>query len=164
MRTLAATFLLCSLAACSGDDDDSHVTPPPPPGTGGTMTATLSTGAFSSSTAAGVYSSANGGLIVINAATLAVPAYSIAMSFSGINQTGTYALTRTAPLRTISIGRSDGLTWGTSVTGGSGSVTFTKLTSTRAEGTFTFTAPPASGNSAALTATNGQFALNLIAQ
>jgi hypothetical protein len=83
--------------------------------------------------------------------------YAVTLSASAITGPGTYNLSTTVPLRFAVVGSSTGVGYTTTVTGSSGTITFTTITSTHAVGTFSFTAVANTGGTGTIQVTNGSF-------
>jgi hypothetical protein len=87
--------------------------------------------------------------------------WSLTLSASSVTGPGTYALNTTTPLRFAVAGSSTGVGYVTNVPGGTGTITFTTLTSTHATGTYSYTAVANSGGTGTVTVTNGSFDVTL---
>ncbi len=104
------------------------------------MTAKIDGTAWSAPSASGSYGN---GILAFAGANLQLGTIGVGVIASG---PGTYAIGVGGPGNaSVSIG---GQAWSAAITGGSGSVTITSLTSTGAQGTFQFTAVPATGTGA----------------
>ena len=111
-------------------------------GKGAVTTSTATAGSFSI-----VGTASNGGRLSINAV--------------GVKSAGTYSMSASGSASgTYAVGTS---TWLSTISGGSGSIVFTTLTSTHATGTFSFTGAPVVGTSASgnKSVTSGTFDVSL---
>jgi hypothetical protein len=170
-RPTIATFAAFAalLVACGGGGGDA--TSPSggnqnPGGSTGTtqMTATINGQSFAASGTAAVFAAqldANSGSYLLSGVETAASARAITFSFSGIAGPGTYPLgvdgvSVAGGIGSVSVSATN--VWTTGLTGGSGTITITSLTTTRIAGTFTFTANAAGGNATGTQSiTNGSF-------
>lgn len=86
----------------------------------------------------------------------------LSISIANMNGPGTYTLSATTPIRSVQVSGQPGnltATWGSQVTGGSGSVEITSMTATRIIGTFTATLAPISGGATGTLTASGSFEL-----
>jgi hypothetical protein len=145
MRRASALLLLLALAACNTDDGMVD----PEPGTG-RMSATIdvNTGFAARNV---IVENAGGTLAFVGGDDT----FSLGISFPTGNGVGVHTVgASSAVTGTLSVG---GVGYTASGTAGSGSVTLTTLTATRAVGTFSFTVVNASATPASRQITNGSF-------
>jgi hypothetical protein len=148
---LVSVAALAVAAACGGGS--SKATGPTTPGTGNrTMSARIDGATW---TATNVAASGANGTLIVSGARGTDAAVSITASL--IQGTGTQAMGRNSiALGAVTIGNTQ---WAAGNLLGSGSVTLTLVTATRAVGTFAFTAPAVSASTfpATKTVTSGAF-------
>ncbi len=125
---------------------------------GSSVTATIGGTPFTAAAATGQLTSGFDILVVTGSNTTR----SLTISLTDVSAPGTYALSGTAPTRTMGVtGVTSPLTstWSSNGAGGSGSVTVTSITATRIKGTFAATLGPAPGTSTpgTLAITSGAF-------
>jgi uncharacterized protein DUF6252 len=151
-HTSLTALALVLVAACSGGGGSKGVTNPNPGSPKRTMSARIDGVAWTAiNIAAG---NANGALIISGARGTD---QGVAISASLIQGTGTQTIGRTSAAQGIvSIASTQ---WAANSFQGSGSVTLTLITATRAVGTFTLTAPAVSASTfpATKTVTSGAF-------
>ncbi len=163
--TLLATLL--AVVACSGGSsitggDNTG-------GTGGQgntscaskFTASVNGTAWCSISTVGNWFGNQSQVVITGAGFTGAVSWSLTLSVSSSTGPGTYPLTTTAPLRFAVAGSSAGVGYVTTEAGGSGTVTFTTLTTTHATGTYSFTAVANTGGTGTVTVTNGSFDLML---
>lgn len=163
-RTAVAALLVCGLVAC-GDDDATG----PGGGGGEGVSATIGGQSFRGSLATAANYTENeftGGILAFAGTHSSGPGNTrqLTVNVVGINGTGTYQVGAghnsivTYVEVSLSGNNMQTATWTSTLVGGSGSVTVTELTETRARGTFEFTLVPsdqgAVGNKVV---TNGKF-------
>lgn len=148
MRRIALLALACVMA-CGSDDEPTN----PGGAGGGTLTATVGGVAFSGSLA--VQAVRTSSTITISGVSSSQQQLSI--NLLGVNSTGTVSIG--AGSQNFAQFSQGTQTWVSSLVGGTGTLTLTTLTASRAAGTFSFTGIPsastgATGNKAV---TNGTF-------
>jgi len=150
-----AAFFMIFLSACDGNDNSSdpdNNIPTNGTPTNGTMTATVDGNAWSAVQIATVKH--NNGTVVVSGSDAAA----LALAFAFVGQTpGTYSIGPTLPAN----GNVHNLatTWTASSQQGIGTIVVSTLSASSTSGTFSFTAPLASGNGTPATrvVTNGTF-------
>jgi hypothetical protein len=166
--TIGLTALVALLAACGGGGDATSPSDgnQNPGGTTGTnhMTATINGQSFSSSGVGALFASQidaiSGGYLVLGVET-AASGRGITFTLNGISGPGTYPLgvdgvSVAGGFGSVTVNGTN--VWNTGLTGGSGTITITSLTTKGIAGTFTFTASPAGGSATGTqTVTNGSF-------
>jgi len=155
IRKSALVLALPLALACGGGDDDTG-----PSGSTGSMSATIGGVSWNANlTVQGAYT---GGVLAIGGnGGSGANNYQVNITVTNITAAGTFnfgvgAIGNQALVTLIGNPVS---TWGATFAGGSGSITVTSLTASRAQGTFTFTANASPGTAATGTkaVTNGQF-------
>lgn len=134
---IVTTFLLSMLliGACSSSTDTTDDTP-----AGEFFTAKIEGVSFTASTAA-IQGSRSSGVLSVAGSGLTFPPQQINLAIYGAEQGGTYSFgPGNSSLATLSLGTTASEIYVSSMSGGSGSVTISKLTATEAEGTFSFSA------------------------
>ena len=152
LRSALVLMAAATIVACGGGDG-GPASPNPNPGTGnGSMSARIDGAQW---TATGVAASGkNGALIVVGTSSAGL---AVGFGASMIQGTGTQTF---GPTSAANGGvTATTMSWGANSFQGSGSVTLTTLTATRAAGTFTFTAPALTAGSSPSTrvVTSGVF-------
>ncbi len=108
----------------------------------GTFAATINGSAWSAEGRVAVARGAGNSLIMAGASLT----NSLSLTLINASAPGTYSLTyTTTTLPSFAILTNAGSAWTTNITGGTGTVVVTTLTSSRVAGTFTFDAPPSPG-------------------
>jgi len=165
-RAAVAVVLAFGVAACGSS-------PTGPGGGGEGVSATIGGESFSGSlaTAATYTEAGNAGGVLSFAGTAATGAGSsrqLNVTVTGINGPGTYnvghGLTSIIVYTEVALtgGSISTATWTSTLVGGSGSVTITELTATRAVGTFQFTLVPSNDKAVGnKSVTNGKFNVTL---
>jgi hypothetical protein len=155
-RTMLSAILLLSAVACGGSSGDSITGNNP--GTGsGPLSATIDGKAWASVVPAAIFKNNIVSIAGLDAALTTTVSFAF-----GATGTGTYSL---APSNSVGglglVVKTSGTTsqsWGTALSGGSGSVTLTTLTANHVVGTFAFDAVPSSaGATGTVHVTNGKF-------
>ena len=147
MRHALALLAAISLVACGGDSG----TGPNPNGSGGTITATVdgSTWAPPSTLVQAAYGN---NTFALGGTVTGTPNRQINITVSGVSGPGTFDLGPANPaalaLLTFSTGSSSVSTWTTALSPATGSITFSTLTATGAQGSFQFTGQATPGTSA----------------
>lgn len=172
LRTNAARLVLVGvLVACGGGGDSTSPNSPSggnqnPGGSNGTsqMNATINGQAFAVTGTAAVFAAqldANSGAYLLSGIETASTFRAITFTLSGISGPGTYPLgvdgvSVAGGIGSVSVNASN--VWNTGLTGASGTITITSLTTTRIAGTFAFSANAASGGATgSQSVTNGSF-------
>ena len=144
--------ILCAAVASCGDDGGTNDDDDDDDG-GNLLTASIDGVAFNASLAVqGSYTSN-----VLSFGGVTANARGVFIAIPNITATGTFDLGPTRqPVLTVNIGSQ---AWVTTSVGGSGTVTVSSLSATRATGSFSFIAAPATGSGAVgtKTVTNGVF-------
>ena len=126
---LASTAVAVLLVAGCDDDEDVD---------DGTLTASIDGSAFTATTVTGTYASN-----VLAFSGLGGSGTQILISIPNVTTTGTFDVgIGQAGVAQVVVGTQ---VWTTALTGGTGSVVITALSSSQASGTFTFTAPASTG-------------------
>ncbi len=154
IRGACAVVVAFSLVACGDDSTGSN-------GNGGnSFSASINGQAFSppSVTVGGAYAS---NVLTIQGSTTSSPITAISINVTNVDGPGTYQLTPNFAGTFGQVVVTSGTTaqaWSTVVAPGTGSITITSLSSTKAVGTFSFTAQAGSGGATGQKAvTNGAF-------
>ena len=140
-RTMLSAILLLSVVAC-GSDSGNSLTGTNPTGSG-PLSATIDGKAWASAVPAAIYRNNIVSIAGIDAALTTTLSFAFAATGPGTfsiapgNQTGGLGLV-------VKTGATS-QTWGSALTGGSGSVTLTTLTANHVVGTFAFDAVPSGG-------------------
>ena len=159
LKTLAVIATIAAFGCGGGDDDDGNPTGPPGGGaTNGTITGQINGATFGATGTIAVTRSAPS-FIGLGATLYAgTTVYSIVIGIGNATGPGSHNLSLQAGGDGSSLIVGSTTTgYGTALTGGSGTITITSLTSNRIVGTFSGTLPPSSGSAAALVIANGSF-------
>ena len=149
------TLALIGAGACGGGDKSTAPTSNGPSAGDGAISATINGTAWRSSKGADRVSK-SGTIYAIVGVNLP---YTISLAIAGLTAPGTVNLNlATGGQGSNAIVTNGNGGWGTAFTGGTGTITVTTLTSNRIVGTFSFDAPPGSGNATGtLQVRNGKF-------
>lgn len=131
--------LVVAVAGCGGSDDDGN---PMGPGLiNGTFTATVDGTAFSATTSV-IAAYVSNTLVITATSGSGANAKSFSLTVQGVTGTGTFSLVTAGSAATYSeTTNSISQSWLCASTQGSGTVTLSQLSATKAVGTFTFIAP-----------------------
>ena len=110
----------------------------------------------------GNYYAAQQQIVITGIGITGSTSWDITLSVASIGVVGQFNLHNVAPLRVALVSNNSGVGYSTNGTGGSGTITFTTLSTTHVVGTFTFTAPATSGGTGTATITNGSFDVTLV--
>ena len=161
LRLLAVTSTLVALACGGGgDDDDGNPTGPPGGGaTNGSFSVQINGASSSATGTITVQRQQNNTIGFAGSGSAGGTTYGVAVSIVNATGPGPHSLNIFAggDGSNVTIGTSSGVGYTTGLTGGSGTVTITSLTSTRIVGIFSGTAVPAGSSGANLVLVNGQF-------
>ena len=124
-------------------------------------TATVNGTAWCAVSTAANYYAAQQQVVITGSGLISTVAWNITLSVSSITAAGTYNLKSLAPLRFSLVSNSNGASYSSNNTGGSGTITFTTFTTTHVVGTFTITAPVTSGGTGTATVAGGSFDVTL---
>ena len=128
-----------------------------PANAGNKVSATIGGVAFNAAAATGLVNSGSSPSFSIAALNLD---RNMSIALANVSAAGTYALSAVTPVRSIQISGIPGsaaATWGSQLTGGSGSVTITTFSASRVIGTFTGTLVPLAGGATGNLAVTGTF-------
>lgn len=149
-RVLASFTALALLAGCGGGGNEDLTGP----SSNGTMSATINGTAWSATTV--TQASRAGNVLTIGGSN---PSWQLLLTIPNVTAPGTYTVAATGGTMQLVQANAGGAAWTASMLGGTGSLTVTTLSSTRAVGTFTFTGNATAGTPAGGTrnVTAGQF-------
>ncbi|TVP58994.1 MAG: hypothetical protein EA351_02325 [Gemmatimonadales bacterium] len=158
LRCTLAVPLTLAITACGSDNSPSA------PGDSGSISATINGQAWSASAPFAQAQHNQAQSLVTLWAADPNATYGMSISLSEFTGPGTYEIRPGFPLRmaVVTLGSDPG--WGTQYSGTPGTITIAQLTSSRATGTFQFTAEPSpsSSQTGTLMVTQGQFDVPVI--
>lgn len=162
LKRLAVLATLVALGCGGGGDDDDNGNPTGPPGggaTNGSFSVQINGAAWTAIGTINIQRQQNNTIGFAGSGSAGGTTYGVAVSIVNATGPGTHSLNIFAggDGSNVALGNSSGVGYTTGLTGGSGTVTITSLTSTRIVGTFSGTAVPAGSSAANLVLVNGQF-------